>query len=98
VAGSTLLREGQKVSYDLGQDRKTGKSKAEKVHRLRAVAGKFSDENQDGHLFRCNRDERDAFDTTLHEACGRNATGQRPSRFRSDIFPSAKPIDRIDRQ
>ncbi|MBP1847355.1 CspA family cold shock protein [Rhizobium petrolearium] len=26
-----LLREGQKVSYDLGQDRKTGKSKAENV-------------------------------------------------------------------
>ena len=25
------LREGQKVSYDLGQDRKTGKSKAENV-------------------------------------------------------------------
>lgn len=31
VAGSTLLREGQKVSYDLGQDRKTGKSRAENV-------------------------------------------------------------------
>ncbi|WP_280171653.1 cold-shock protein [Agrobacterium pusense] len=28
---STLLRERQKVSYDLGQDRKTGKSKAENV-------------------------------------------------------------------
>lgn len=25
------LRDGQKVSYDLGQDRKTGKSKAENV-------------------------------------------------------------------
>ena len=25
------LREGQKVSYDVGQDRKTGKSKAENV-------------------------------------------------------------------
>lgn len=25
------LREGQKVSYELGQDRKTGKSKAENV-------------------------------------------------------------------
>lgn len=31
VQGSTLLREGQKVSYDVGQDRKTGKSKAENV-------------------------------------------------------------------
>ena len=29
-----LLREGQKVSYDLGQDRKTGKSKAENVSAL----------------------------------------------------------------
>jgi CspA family cold shock protein len=27
----TSLREGDKVSYDLGQDRKTGKSKAENV-------------------------------------------------------------------
>ncbi|WP_429819391.1 cold-shock protein [Ensifer sp. B1-9] len=26
-----VLREGQSVSYDLGQDRKTGKSKAENV-------------------------------------------------------------------
>jgi cold shock protein len=26
-----VLREGQAVSYDLGQDRKTGKSKAENV-------------------------------------------------------------------
>jgi CspA family cold shock protein len=25
------LREGEKVSYELGQDRKTGKSKAESV-------------------------------------------------------------------
>ncbi len=31
VQDSTLLREGQKVSYDVGQDRKTGKSKAENV-------------------------------------------------------------------
>ncbi|MDL2406164.1 cold-shock protein [Rhizobium calliandrae] len=28
------LREGQSVSYDLGQDRKTGKSKAENVRPL----------------------------------------------------------------
>jgi CspA family cold shock protein len=28
------LREGQKVSYELGQDRKTGKSKAENVSPL----------------------------------------------------------------
>lgn len=31
VLSSGTLREGQKVSYDLGQDRKTGKSKAENV-------------------------------------------------------------------
>lgn len=31
VQHGDLLREGQKVSYDLGQDRKTGKSKAENV-------------------------------------------------------------------
>ncbi|OWV64034.1 cold-shock protein [Rhizobium sp. R339] len=34
VQGSTLLREGQSVSYDLGQDRKTGKSKAENVRAI----------------------------------------------------------------
>ncbi|MDK1388786.1 Cold shock protein CspA [Ensifer psoraleae] len=28
------LRDGQRVSYDLGQDRKTGKSKAENVRVL----------------------------------------------------------------
>ncbi len=31
LQGSTALREGQKVSYEVGQDRKTGKSKAENV-------------------------------------------------------------------
>lgn len=31
VQDSSPLRDGQKVSYDLGQDRKTGKSKAENV-------------------------------------------------------------------
>ncbi|WP_416799254.1 cold-shock protein [Ciceribacter azotifigens] len=31
VEGSVPLRDGQKVSYELGQDRKTGKSKAENV-------------------------------------------------------------------
>lgn len=31
VQGSGLLRDGQQVSYELGQDRKTGKSKAEDV-------------------------------------------------------------------
>ena len=31
VQGSTLLREGQKVSYEIGQDRRTGKSRAEDV-------------------------------------------------------------------
>ena len=30
-AGLSGLNEGQKVSYDLGQDRKTGKSRAENV-------------------------------------------------------------------
>jgi cold shock protein len=34
VLGSTLLKEGQKVSYELGQDRKTGKSKAENVRAI----------------------------------------------------------------
>ncbi|MBD9449638.1 MULTISPECIES: cold-shock protein [unclassified Rhizobium] len=34
VQGSTLLREGQKVSYEVGQDRKTGKSKAENVRAI----------------------------------------------------------------
>jgi cold shock protein len=28
------LREGQKVEFEVGQDRKTGKSKAENVHPL----------------------------------------------------------------
>ncbi len=28
------LRDGSKVSYDLGQDRKTGKSKAENVRAI----------------------------------------------------------------
>lgn len=27
----TLLRDGQKVSFEIGQDRKTGKSRAENV-------------------------------------------------------------------
>ncbi len=31
LQGSGPLREGQQVSYDIGQDRKTGKSKAENV-------------------------------------------------------------------
>ncbi|WP_026622772.1 cold shock protein (plasmid) [Ensifer sp. WSM1721] len=31
VQSGNALRDGQKVSYDLGQDRKTGKSKAENV-------------------------------------------------------------------
>ncbi len=31
VQGSGPLRDGQKVSYEIGQDRKTGKSKAENV-------------------------------------------------------------------
>ncbi|WP_331375644.1 cold-shock protein [Sinorhizobium chiapasense] len=34
VQGANPLREGQKVSYDLGQDRKTGKSKAENVRSI----------------------------------------------------------------
>jgi CspA family cold shock protein len=31
LEGDASLSEGQKVSYDVGQDRKTGKSKAENV-------------------------------------------------------------------
>lgn len=31
LQGATSLSDGQKVSYELGQDRKTGKSKAENV-------------------------------------------------------------------
>ncbi|HJU03766.1 MAG TPA: cold-shock protein [Nitrospiraceae bacterium] len=31
VQGSGPLRDGQKVSFEVGQDRKTGKSKAENV-------------------------------------------------------------------
>ncbi|MFK3967931.1 cold-shock protein [Ensifer adhaerens] len=31
LEGATSLRDGQKVSYELGQDRKTGKSKAKNV-------------------------------------------------------------------
>ncbi|MBB3595130.1 CspA family cold shock protein [Rhizobium sp. BK529] len=31
VQGGGSLRDGQAVSYDLGQDRKTGKSRAENV-------------------------------------------------------------------
>lgn len=34
VTSGGSLREGQKVSYDVGQDRKTGKSKAENVREL----------------------------------------------------------------
>jgi cold shock protein len=34
VQGGGPLRDGTKVSYDIGQDRKTGKSKAENVHPL----------------------------------------------------------------
>jgi CspA family cold shock protein len=34
LQGGTFLRDGQKVSYELGQDRKTGKSKAENVRAL----------------------------------------------------------------
>lgn len=34
VAYGAALRDGQKVSYELGQDRKTGKSKAENVNPL----------------------------------------------------------------
>lgn len=31
VEGGSPLRDGQKVNYELGQDRKTGKSRAENV-------------------------------------------------------------------
>jgi len=31
LKGGTSLREGDKVSFEVGQDRKTGKSKAENV-------------------------------------------------------------------
>jgi CspA family cold shock protein len=31
VQGSTLLRDGQRVSYEVGQDSRTGKSRAEGV-------------------------------------------------------------------
>jgi CspA family cold shock protein len=31
LQGGGSLREGEKVSYEVGQDRKTGKSKAENV-------------------------------------------------------------------
>ena len=31
VQGSTLLRDGQRESYEVGQDRRSGKSKAENV-------------------------------------------------------------------
>lgn len=34
VQGSGSLGEGQKVSFELGQDRKTGKSKAENVRSI----------------------------------------------------------------
>ena len=34
VQGGESLRDGTKVSYDLGQDRKTGKSKAENVRSI----------------------------------------------------------------
>ena len=34
VAYGGQLRDGPKVSYDIGQDRKTGKSKAENVNPL----------------------------------------------------------------
>ncbi|WP_105436959.1 MULTISPECIES: cold-shock protein [unclassified Neorhizobium] len=34
VQGGGTLREGQSVSYEIGQDRKTGKSKAENVRAL----------------------------------------------------------------
>jgi len=34
VQSSSPLRDGQKVSFEVGQDRKTGKSKAENVHPL----------------------------------------------------------------
>lgn len=31
IDGRSLLRDGQKVTYEIGQDRKTGKSRAENV-------------------------------------------------------------------
>lgn len=31
INGRSLLRDGQKVTYETGQDRKTGKSRAENV-------------------------------------------------------------------
>ncbi len=34
LQGGGSLREGQQVSYEVGQDRKTGKSKAENVRPL----------------------------------------------------------------
>ncbi len=34
VSSGAFLTDGQKVSYDLGQDRKTGKAKAENVRTL----------------------------------------------------------------
>lgn len=34
IQGGGSLREGQKVSYDVGQDRKSGKSKAENVRTI----------------------------------------------------------------
>ncbi|UWU31039.1 cold-shock protein (plasmid) [Rhizobium sp. WSM1274] len=34
VEGSTLLREGQKVAYEIGQDRGTGRSRAENVRAI----------------------------------------------------------------
>ena len=34
VQPGTTLRDGTKVSYDVGQDRKTGKSKAENVRAI----------------------------------------------------------------
>ncbi|PCK77508.1 cold-shock protein [Rhizobium sophoriradicis] len=34
LQGASNLSDGQKVSYDVGQDRKTGKSKAENVRVL----------------------------------------------------------------
>ncbi len=34
VQAGSALQEGQKVSYDIGQDRKTGKSKAENVRSI----------------------------------------------------------------
>ncbi len=34
LQGSASLREGQQVSFDVGQDRKTGKAKAENVREI----------------------------------------------------------------